>query len=523
MDAEERGLPQDIDECHAIIQQHEAEIEKSRAMIAELVQEMDVKDRRLKRLRHQLEKLLRWRYGPKSEKIDPRQAFLFALHMMNTNQDVEIRQEKTAGKQPRRSSHGRNRLPKDLQRHRQVHDVPEEKRRCPQCTGELRHIGEDTSEQLEYSPARWYVIKHVRQKYACPKGCTVVTAEKPMQPIEKGLAGPGLLAHVAVSKYADHQPLHRQEVMFARDGITLSRKTLCGWMRQCAEVMTPLFEEMKKRVISSKAMQTDDTPVGVLDPELTRTRKGRIWTYVGDEEHPYTVYDYTPNRKREGPEEFMKGFEGYLQADAYSGYDALYKDPQRNVTEVACWAHARRKFYEAQTSDLMRSMVVLAYVRMLYEVEREARDCAMDGSGRLALRREKSVPILKDIEKYLIHEKTNVLPKSPIGEAIGYALGNWQALVRYCEDGDLEIDNNGAERSLRGIAVGRKNWMFFGSDRGGRTAAILTSFMRTCKRHRINPYEYMRDVLTRISAHPAKRIEELLPDQWEAARAAAPP
>lgn len=516
MEIDLNNLPQDIGQCHAIIEQ-------SQAMIAELVQELDVKEKRLRRIQHQLEKLLRWKYGPKREKIDENQMFLFAIHMVGADQDVEVRQEKPPGKKPRRSSHGRKRLPKDLERQRQVHDLPEGERRCPQCRDELRYIGEDTSEQLEYEPARWYVIKHVRRKYACPKGCTVVTAEKPMQPIEKGMAGPGLLAHVAVSKYADHQPLHRQETMFAREGINLSRKTLCGWMRQCADVMVPLFEEMKKRAVSSKTMQTDDTPVGVLDPALTRTRKGRIWTYVGDEEHPYTVYDYTPTRKREGPEEFMKDFEGYLQADAYSGYDALYKDAQRNVTEVACWAHARRKFYEAQTSDLMRSMVILAYVRLLYEVEREAKDRSLDGPGRLALRREKSVPILADMEKYLIHEKTNVLPKSPIGDAITYALGNWPALVRYCEDGDLEIDNNGAERSLRGIAVGRKNWMFFGSDRGGRTAAILTSFMTTCKRHGINPCEYMRDVLARISAHPAKRIEDLLPDQWKAARAAAPP
>jgi transposase len=501
------NLPKDIEQCHA--------------MIAELVEELGVKERRLRRVLHQLEKLLRWRYGPKRERVDPNQLFLFAVGLVGTGHDIEGgKAEPPKRKKPRRAPHGRQRLPRHLERRRVVHDLAPDERRCPECQGELRHIGEEKSERLEYVPASWFVIEDTSQKYACPRGCTVVTARKPMQPIEKGLAGPGLLAHVAVGKYADHQPLHRQEAMFKRQGITLSRKTMCDWMRRSAELVSPLFEEMKKRVLSSKVMQTDDTPVGVLDPELTKTRTGRIWTYVGDGEHPYTVYDYTPNRSRDGPEAFMEDFSGFLQADAYSGYDRLYKDPERDVTEVACWAHARRKFYDAQSSDLMRSMVMLAYIRLLYDIEREARDRALDSDGRLALRQEKSVPILEDIEAYLKRERTEVLPKSPMGEAIGYALGNWEALVRYCEDGDLEIDNNGAERALRGIAIGRKNWLFFGSDNGGRTAAVLTSFITTCKRVDIDPFAYLRDVFARISAHPANRINELLPDKWKAARAA---
>lgn len=338
-----------------------------------------------------------------------------------------------------------------------------------------------------------------------------------MQPIEKGLAGPGLLAHVAVNKYADHLPLHRQEQMFSRQGVDLSRQTLCDWMRSCAELVRPLFDLMKQAVLSSKAVQTDDTPVAVLDPALPRTKTGRLWTYVGDKAHPYTVYDYTPDRCRDGPDRFLREFSGYLQADAYSGYDRLYKDQQRQVTEVAYWAHTRRKFFDAQDSDIMRSMVMLAYIRLLYDVEREARDRRLEGLRRLALRREKSVPVLAGIEAYLRREQPQVLPKSPIAEAIGYALGNWEALRRYTEDGDLEIDNNGAERSLRGVAVGRKNWLFFGSDQGGRTAAILTSLITTCKRLDIDPFAYLRDVFERISAHPASRLSELLPDLWKTA------
>jgi transposase len=402
-----------------------------------------------------------------------------------------------------------------------VFDLGEDERRCPQCQGELRHIGEEVSERLEYVPASLYVIEEACQKYACGQGCTVVTAQKPMQPIEKGLPGPGLLAQVAVSKHADHLPLYRLEGIFERHGVTLSRQTMCDWMRRCAQLVNPLFDLMKQRVLKSKVMQTDDTPVGVLDPALPRTRLGRIWTYVGDDRHPYTVYDYTPNRSRDGPQAFMEKFSGFLQADAYSGYDGLYEDPEREVIEVACWAHTRRKFYEAQSSDLMRSTVMLAYIRLLYDVEREARDLRLDREGRLALRQAKSVPILDDIKAYLEREQPKVLPKSPEGQAIAYALSNWKALIRYSEDGDLEIDNNGAERSLCGVAVGRKNWLFFGSDNGGRTAAVLTSFITTCKRLDIDPFAYLRDIFEHISTHPQSRLDELLPDQWRAARRAA--
>ena len=282
-----------------------------------------------------------------------------------------------------------------------------------------------------------------------------------------------------------------------------------------------VIEEVCQKYACSKAVQTDDTLVAVLDPELPHTRTGRIWTYVGDPEHPYTVYDYTANRSRAGPDEFLKGFRGYLPADAYSGYDEIYKDAERGVTEVACWARgalwARRKFFEAQSSDLMRSTVVLAYVHLLYEVEHEARDQSCKAEERQA----RSKPILADLKAYLERERPKVLPKSPEGQAISYTLSNWEALVRYAEDGDLKIDNNGAERSLRGVAVGRKNWMFFGSDHGGRTAAVLTSLVATCQRHRMDPFAYLRDVFQRISAHPKNRLEELLPDNWLAARPAA--
>lgn len=484
--------------------------------------ELAAREYELQRVRHWLEQLLRHRYGQKRERVDENQLFLFAVQMASRGEEAPA-DPQPAGSEPRPAplGHGRQRLPASLERRRVVYDLAEEARQCPQCRAELRHIGEEISEQLEYVPASLHVVQQACQKYACPKGCTVVTAAKPAAPVEKGLAGPGLLAQVAVSKYGDHLPLHRQEAIFARQGVELSRQTMCDWMRQCAELVAPLAGLMKERVLSSKVVQTDDTPVPVLDPELPRTRTGRIWTYVGDALHPYTVYDYTPDRCRDGPDKFLQDFHGYLQADAYSGYDQIYQEPGRDITEVACMAHARRKYFEAQSSDVMRSVVMLAYFHLLYDVEREAREKQLDAAGRLALRQARSQPLLDDIQAYLERERPQVLPKSPIGQAMAYTLSNWEALVRYAKDGDLEIDNNGAERSLRGVAVGRRNWTFFGSDNGGRTAAVLSSLIATCKRHRIDPLAYLRDVFARISAHPQNRLEELLPDHWLATRSAA--
>jgi transposase len=519
MEIDPHHLPSDPGALQQMLLRTLAELQVATAQRDEASAALAAKERELQRVQHWLEQLLRQRYGQKRERVDENQLFLFAAQIASTGKEPPP-EPKTAAAEPRPApqGHGRRPLPKSLQRRRVVYDVPEAERHCPECHGALKHIGEDVREELEYVPASLEVIEHACQKYACPKGCTVVTAPKPAAPIEKGLAGPGLLAQVAVSKFGDHLPLNRQESIFARHGLELSRQTMCGWMADCAELAGPLYRLMKQRALTSKVVQTDDTPVPVLDPELPRTRRGRIWTYVGDAEHPYIIYDYTPNRCRDGPDEFLKDFRGYLQADAYSGYDHLYTEPDRGVTEVACMAHARRKFYEAQLSDIMRSMVVLAYVHLLYQVERQARDAQMDAAARLALRQDRSQPLLNDLKAYLERERPKVLPKSPVSQAIGYMLSNWEALVRYTKDGDLEIDNNSAERSLRGVAVGRRNWTFFGSDNGGHTAAVLSSLIASAKRHHVDPFAYLRDVFARISTHPQNRLEELLPDQWKTAQ-----
>ena len=503
-----------------------AEVNLLQQIVLQLLQAVEDKDQLVVRLQHQLAQLLRYRYGQKRERIDENQLFLFAAQLIAASLPANPipsseesaadsasgsdRKEKT--EKPERRGHGRKPLPKSLARRRVVFDLEESQRKCQHCCTPMQKIGEDVSERLEFIPASLQVIEEVRPKYACAKGCGVAAAQKPAAPIEKGLPGPGLLAHVAVSKYGDHLPLNRLESIFQRHGVELSRKTMCDWMAACAELVSPVWERMKEMVLTSKAVQTDDTPVPVLDRQLTRTRTGRIWTYVGDRHGPYIVYDYTGNRSREGPEEFLRGYNGFLQADAYAAYDAMFKNPRRSLTEVACWAHSRRYFFEAQTSDLCRATVMLAYIQLLYEVEREARNA--NAEQRRQLRQEKSLPILQDIKNYLLTEKPKVLPKSPIGVAIDYTLSNWEALLRYTEDGDLEIDNNRAERSLRSIVVGRRNWLFYGSNKGGRTAAALSTLIASCKRLRIEPFAYLRDLFTRISTHPHHRLDELLPDKW---------
>jgi len=303
--------------------------------------------------------------------------------------------------------------------------------------------------------------------------------------------------------------LYRQEGIFGRHGVELSRKTLCGWMAQSAWLLEPIWKAMKAEVLKSRVIQTDDTTVPVLDRRLDRARTARLWVYLGDRDHPYAVYDYTADRSRDGPERFLSGYKGYLQADAYSGYDRIYS---RGVVEVGCFAHARRKFYEARTSDPERAHEALARIRSLYALETEGK--GLSEEARLALRRERSVPLLERLGIWLEEQSRLVLPKSPIGGAIGYARSNWRALNRYTEAGFLAIDNNASERAVKPVAIGRRNWLFAGSEGGGRTAAVLFSLVSTCRALKMDPFAYLRDVLDRICTHPASRVGELLPDRW---------
>lgn len=350
----------------------------------------------------------------------------------------------------------------------------------------------------------------------------VIAATKPAMPIAKGLPGPGLLAHLIVSKYTDHLPLHRLERAYERQGLFLHRSTLCDWLGACADLLRPLYDRMVSAVLQSQALHTDDTTVKMQELVTHRLSTARLWVYLGDAAHPYNVFDFTVNRKRDGPQRFLANYRGYLHADAFSGYDGLYlPDPRTaaaRITEVACNAHARRKFYEARGSDALRSHQALAYYRQLYELERQAKD--FSDAQRLQMRQDLSVPILVQLRKWLEAQRPEVLPKSPMAEALGYAMNNWAALVRYTEEGFLAIDNNVAEREMKRIAIGRKNWLSIGSPRGGQTAAVLFSFTSTCQRLGVEPWAYLQDVLTRLPTTPAGQIAGLLPDHWQAARQA---
>jgi transposase len=356
-------------------------------------------------------------------------------------------------------------------------------------------------------------------------GGVVIAAPKPVMPIAKGLPGPGLLAHLIVSKYTDHLPLHRLQRAYERQGYFLHRSTLCDWLRACADLLRPLYDLMVSAVLRSRVIHTDDTPVKLQELVTHRLSTARLWAYLGDTAHPYNVFDFTVNHKRDGPQRFLANYRGYLQADAFSGYDGLYlPDPRTaraRIIEVACNAHARRKFYEARGSDAVRAHQALAYYRQLYELERAAKD--FSDEQRLQMRQDLAVPILGQFHAWLTAQRPEVLPKSPMAEAIGYALNNWEALRRYTEAGFLAVDNNVSEREMKRIAIGRKNWLSLGSPRGGQTAAVLFSFTSTCQRVGAEPWRYLRDVLGQLPSHPPEQLAELLPDEWaKVQRASAP-
>jgi transposase len=350
----------------------------------------------------------------------------------------------------------------------------------------------------------------------------VIAATKPAMPIAKGLPGAGLLAHLIVSKYTDHLPLNRLQHIYDRQGLFLHRSTLSDWMAASAQLLRPLYERMVLVVLKSQSLHTDDTSVDMQDPRTYLRCEAHLWMYLGDAAHPFNVFDFTISRNRDGPQRFLANYRGYLHADAFSGYDRLYlPDPlttQARIIEVACNAHARRKYYEARSSDPLRSHQALAYYGQLYELERRAKD--FSDAQRLQMRQELAVPILNKFKEWQEKQRQEVLPKSPMAEALGYTRNNWTALVRYTEAGFLDIDNNVAEREAKRIAVGRKNWLFVGSQKGGDTAAVLMSFTSTCHRLGIEPWAYLRDVLTRLPTTPAEELDALLPDRWKGARSA---
>jgi transposase len=488
-------------------------------MIAELLRALRAARRDQAEVQQRLDALMRRLYGPRPDPVNSDQPSLFADD--NTPVSVPsapppaLPDESKTSKRGKSKPHGRRRPAAHLRREEKRYELTAVERLCPECGQERLSIGIEITEQYDYKPAEVFVVEHRQVKYAC-KCCEghVALAPKPPQPIDKGLPGPGLLAQILTDKYLDHLPLHRTEQRFERLGAPLPRSTMGDWMAACAKLLKPLWQLLKEHVLHSNVLHTDDTTVPVRDERRSDHRYGRLWNYIGDRVHPGVVFDYTVTHARDGPAAFLTGFRGFLQADAYGAYDGIYTGSKGTIIEVGCWAHARNKFADAESTDPERVLAAKAWVRQLYNVEDEAKN--LSATERRRLRQEQSVPALDSFHQWLRAQKAQVLPKSPIATAINYVLNQWEALKVYTTNGDLDIDNNISERMLKLIGMGRINWLFLGSDNGGKTAAILFSFTATCKQLGINTFAYLRDVLERLPTHPAERLEELLPHIWQA-------
>jgi transposase len=510
-------IPDDLPACQERLRAALERLRDLERQLDEFVATTEELQRSYACLKEEYLALKRLLFGPRRERLpeDPGQGHLFDTEPM-TSVPPEPAASDPGDPAPakHRKGHGRRPIGDHLPRRDVLHDVPEEDRTC-NCGRAKTKIGEDVTEQLDYIPGKIEVLRHIYPKYAC--SCCkdgVTTAPTASGPIAGGLAAPGLLAYVVVSKFVEHMPLYRQQDELARANILISRSTLCGWLEQCAQLFKPLVELMHKEVLKSEVIQGDETPVPVLDRSRDSTRKGYIWSTIGDRAHPYTTFHYTDSRSRDGPAEFLKGYAGYLQTDAYASYESVVNASAGKIIAVGCWAHVRREFFDARHNQPREVHYVLGLIAQLYDVEDEVR--GRSDQERLVARQERSVPVLKRLEAYLREQKGLALPKSQFGKAINYALNQWEALLLYASEGRLEIDNNSSERTLRPCAIGRKNWMFFGSDRGGETGAILMSILGGAKRHGIEPFEYVRQLLIALSSADAD-LRSLLPDVWIAA------
>jgi transposase len=420
---------------------------------------------------------------------------------------------------PRRRGHGRRPRPADLSRERVEIDLTEAEKACPCCQRTRVRIGADVSERLDYRPAALFVRQIVRPTYACRycerAGYEPQVAQPPLppEPIPRGTAAAGLLAHTIVSKYVDHLPLYRQESILGRLGWEVTRSTLCDQVIACAGVLAPLYRLMCDRVRVSAALHADDTPVPLLAPRRT----AYAWVYIGDAANPYTVFDLSVGRTRDAPAAFLKDYKGIVHADGYAGYGPVYAG---GATHVGCWMHVRRYFFDARLTDPERSHEALAYIRALYAVERDAKEKGLTGAALAAYRQQHAGPVLATFVAWLAEQRPRVLPKSAIGEAVTYASNQWPTLGVYVTDGRLTIDNGPAEQALRPLAVGRKNWLHLGGDGGLRPTAVLLSVAATVSRHRVNPWAYLKEVLTELAARsPDADLTDLLPDVWVPSRA----
>ena len=533
-------LPDDSQALKAMLRTllKERDQEKRRADIHEQVAEQQSRranDLHVENLRLQLEleRYRKWYYGPRADRLqssdDLAQMLLTFAEEMDRKpvnpDDVPSRSEPAEELRRVKRRKGRRNLAnfENLPVTTCIHELSEQERACPCCGIERKEIGTDHSWQVEYLPGHFERIHHLRKKYACPacestgNNPQMETAAKPETAIDKGIAGPGLLAYIVTSKFADYLPLYRLEDIFQRQGFEISRATQSVWCGDIADLAEPLYELMAERVRASHVVATDDTIMPMLSKG--KTANARMWVYVGDDGYPYNVFDFTLNRGRDGPKYFLKDYRQVLLADAYGGYNGVVAGNE--ITRAGCWAHLRRKVIEAEKAAPEIAREAIELVRALYVVEKHAKDLSV--LARLELRQEKSAPVLALLREKLLEWKEQLLPKHPMAEAVNYALGQWAELNVFCSDGAVAIDNNVSEREMKRVVLNRKNSLFVGNPRGGRTAAILASLTSSCRRHDIDPQLYLTQLLTNLSQVRKSELPNWLPDQWKRLQAARLP
>lgn len=495
------------------IRRLEAELDAQRQALSEQAEELDSRSARIEHLKLMVEKFRHMMFGRKSEKLVLKlEQMEFELEEDETTQaEAEALDERLSPAKEAKPRSERKPLPEHLKREEVIHKPDTDC--CPDCGGSLRHFGDDVSEQLEYVPESFKVIRHVRPKFTCTGCDRVVEGAAPSRPIERGLAAPSLLAHVIVSKYADHLPLFRQSEIYARQGVEISRSTMAGWVGAASDLLGPLVDAIGKYVFAGRKLHADDTPMPVLAPGNGKTKTGRLWSYVrddrpaGEQAAPAVWFAYSEDRRGEHPRHHLKNFTGALQADAYAGFHHLYGN---HIYEAACWAHARRKFHDIHLAHASPTTTeALARIGALYAVEDEIRGKPVD--VRLSVRQSRARPLLDELRKWMEKALRSLSSKSETAAAIRYALSRWRALTRYTDDGLLEIDNSAAERALRAVALGRKNFLFAGSDHGGERAAAMYTLIGSAKLNGLDPELYLRTVLAQIADYPISQIQDLLP------------
>lgn len=499
---------------------HEDPLESLRRQLDELKSALVAKDQRIADLERHVEIYRKIAFGKLSEKRkplptphDPRQQLLFTTLMAEAQQvarrsNVEGEIEQTREARPKKKATRRTEYPEHVPHFRSTYRLPESELVC-ECGGQLREIGVDVSKELERIETT-IVHEIARTKYACPGcGSMAKTAPGPDRVIERGLLGPGFLAHVIVERFLNHMPYHRQEKKYESEGLDVSRSVLERSASRCAEILSPIADQIRKEVLATGVVFTDDTPVTVSKSSAGGSRKGRIWTYCDREDRHF--YDFTESRTRDGPAAILRDYIGFAHADAYPGYDALYLPG--GVTEVGCWAHARRGFDKADAQEPELAREGLRRIQELYAVERAAKEAGLSSEDRRALRQQRSKPLLEPFREWMDEIETRALPKGALMDAIRYVRNQWKALNVYLTDGRLEIDNNRAERAIRPFAIGRNNWMFFETPNGGHNAAIHMTLVRTAQAIGLNPKVYLRDVLTRVSSE--SDITKLTPHGWK--------